>query len=393
MTGLWKGGLLAAALWLPLPVQAQEAVPAADYSIDANWLCRPGRDDACAHDLTSTSIAADGTVTREAFVPATDPAVDCFYVYPTVSTDPGGNSDLVAGREETFVAQVQFARFGAQCRTFAPLYRQATLTSLHARMGGRAGPVADRDLAYGDVLAAWRHYMAHDNKGRGVVLIGHSQGAAVLLALIQAEIDGKPVQKQLVSAILPGTNIVVPKGADVGASLKHIPACRAADQTGCVISYAAFRDTAPPSDSSLFGRGVEPTTMRAFPDARGLCTNPASLAGGPAPLDSYFQTDLGPWADAGFAWTRNGQHIDTPFVSMPGMLSAQCVTTADGSYLAVHIHAAPDDVRTHDIPGDVVVNGRRFSDWGLHRIDMHLAIGDLVGIVGRQGAAYVAAQR
>lgn len=391
MRGL-KRLLLGAVLTLGLtPAQAQTAP--VDYANDASWLCRPGRDDACAVDLTASIIQADGGMVRETFTPAADPAVDCFYVYPTVSTDPGGNSDLNAGPEETFVAKVQFARFGAQCRTFAPLYRQATLTSLHARMNGGAGPAADRDLAYGDVLAAWRHYMAHDNKGRGVVLIGHSQGAAVLLSLIKAEIDGKPAQKQLVSAILPGTNVVVPNGADVGASFKHIPACRAADQTGCVISYTSFRDDVPPSASGLFGRGVEPMTMQAFPNSHGLCTNPASLGGGSAPLRAYFQTDLGPWARDGFAWTRNGQRIDTPFVTIPGLLTARCVTQGSISYLAVHVEAGKDDVRTQDVPGDVIVNGRTFPDWGLHRIDMHLGIGDLVDIVGRQGAAYAATKR
>lgn len=388
----WKWALLGGALMMGLaPVPALSAP--ADYSDDASWLCRPGRDDACAGDLSATIITADGRMQKEAFVRAADPSIDCFYVYPTVSTDPGGNSDLNAGPEETFVAKVQFARFGAQCRTFAPLYRQATLTSLHARMNGGVGPAADRDLAYNDVLAAWRHYMAHDNKGRGVVLIGHSQGAAVLLALIKAEIDGKPAQKQLVSAILLGTNVVVPDGADVGGSLKHIPACRAGDQTGCVISYVSFRDNVPPSQSGLFGKGVEPTSMQAFPNSRAICTNPASLTGGDGPLRSYFQSDLGPWARDGFAWTRDARPIDTPFVTTPGLLTARCVTQGDISYLAVHVAAGKEDVRTQDVPGDVVVKGRVFPDWGLHRIDMHIGIGDLVEIVGRQGAAFTAATR
>ncbi len=37
-----------------------------DYSDDTSWLCRPGRKgDACDVDLTTTVVAADGTLTRE----------------------------------------------------------------------------------------------------------------------------------------------------------------------------------------------------------------------------------------------------------------------------------------------------------------------------------------
>ena len=56
----------------PAAPQAQEqAKPAAapapaknDYSNGDNWLCRPGRQDACAVDLTTTVVAADGKMTR-----------------------------------------------------------------------------------------------------------------------------------------------------------------------------------------------------------------------------------------------------------------------------------------------------------------------------------------
>lgn len=373
---------------------AQEsASSAADYSLDANWLCRPGRPDACAQDLTATVIAADGSMTREAFTRNPDAAIDCFFVYPTVSLDPGGNSDLNPGPEERFVALVQFARFSAQCRTFAPMYRQGTLSSLRARMNGVAGPTGDRALAYNDVLAAWRHYLAHDNHGRGFVLIGHSQGTVVLEALIKEEIDGKPVQAQLVSAILLGANVVVPNGADVGRTFQHIPACRLPAQTGCVISYVSFRATAPPPAGSIFGIAMEPLSPEVFANSHALCTNPAGLTGGAAPLRSYFSTDFGAWAPPGFSWTTRQQTIDTPFVSTPGLLSAECVTNGANTYLAVHVNAGPNDVRTRDIPGDVIVNGRLFPDWGLHRIDVHVAIGDLVDVVGQQSAAYAAQHR
>jgi Protein of unknown function (DUF3089) len=387
-----------AALWVfvatahaapPAAPPAASASAPADYSVDANWLCRPGRADACAQDQTTTVLAADGRMTREAFAPGAEPAIDCFYVYPTVSFDPGGNSDLVPGREELFVAQIQFARFAAHCRTFAPMYRQATLTSLRARMTGGSDPQADRTLAYADVLAAWRYYLAHDNHGRGVVLISHSQGSAVLIPLIKNEIDGKAVEAQLVSAILLGANVVVPNGADVGGTFQHIPACRAATQTGCVISYVTFRDTAPAPPVGLFGHAIEPLSQQVVPNAHALCTNPANLTGGSGPLHSYFPTDSRQWAP-GFSWTTPPQQIDTPFVSTPGLVSAQCVTDGPSTFLAIHVNAGEGDARAHDIPGDVIVNGRLFPDWGLHRIDVSVAIGDLVDIVGRQGEAYAA---
>ncbi|RYD60572.1 MAG: DUF3089 domain-containing protein, partial [Sphingomonadales bacterium] len=204
--------------------------PDPDYRQDANWLCRPRRQDACAQDLTATVIAADGTRTIEAFEPAKNPGFDCFYVYPTVSLDATPNSDLIPGPEEMRVIQFQAARFGAKCRVYAPLYRQVTLTALRALMTGQT-PAIDREMAYRDVEAAWNDYLARDNKGRGVVLIGHSQGSLVLTQLISRAIEGKPTQKLMISAMLIGSSLPVLEGKDIGL-FKTIPLCRAADQTG-----------------------------------------------------------------------------------------------------------------------------------------------------------------
>ena len=35
-----------------------------------------------------------------------------------------------------------------------------------------------------DVLAAWNYYLEHDNQGRGVVLVGHSQGGHTALSAL-----------------------------------------------------------------------------------------------------------------------------------------------------------------------------------------------------------------
>jgi hypothetical protein len=155
-----------------------------DYSDPKTWLCRPGQSadlsrrsgeaakaDYCAVDLTTTIVAADGKLTREDWKANPSAPIDCFYVYPTVSLDPGGNSDMVPGPEERGVVRVQLARFASQCRVYAPLYRQATLTALRAAATSTPIPV-DRGLGYNDVLDAWNYYLQHDNNGRGVVLIG-----------------------------------------------------------------------------------------------------------------------------------------------------------------------------------------------------------------------------
>lgn len=60
-----------------------------------------------------------------------------------------------------------------------------------------------------------------------------------------------------------------------------------------------------------------------------------------------------------------------------------------GSYLAITTNANPSDARTDEIPGDVVANGQVMKDWGLHLIDAHVAMGDLVAVVAQQSKAYL----
>ena len=243
----------------PAPAQPQaEAAPPKpnDYSDLKSWLCRPGRKgDACDVDETATMVAADGKLTRETWTADPNAPIDCFYVYPTISTDPTPNSDMTADPAELNVVRQQFARFASKCRPYAPLYRQVTLAGLRRMLApGGGGASLDKGVQYDDVRDAWNYYLQNDNKGRGVVLVAHSQGSFILAELIREEIDGKPIQSRLVSAILLGTTIAVPKGKDVGGAFKNIPLCQAASQTGCVITYASFRSTIPPPANTLFGK-------------------------------------------------------------------------------------------------------------------------------------------
>jgi len=373
----------------PAPAPALAPLPPVDYADKANWVCWPGATpNACDIDLTTTVVGADGSMTAEPF--KADPAapIDCFYVYPTVSIDPGVLANLAVERAEQQVVKQQFARLAASCRLYAPVYRQFTLTALLARMTGKPPPPAPpgaEAVPYNDVKDAWNYYLAHANGGRGVVLIGHSQGSGVLTQLIKKEIDGKPAQGRLVSAILMGTSLVVPAGRDVGGDFKTVPLCHAPDQLGCVIAYASFRETSPPPADSFFGRPRTPA-----PGMAAACVNPANLPGGAGPLHGYFPSgaeSIAPGAQEPGPWVE-GKTVSTPFVSTPGLLTATCVSTPAFNYLSVHINADPKSPRSNQLIGDVVVGGQVQKNWGLHLIDANLAMGNLVDIVRQEGAAW-----
>ncbi len=370
--------------------QAQPTPQRNDYAKPEAWVCWPGKaGDACSVDMTSTVIKADGSMSTETFRPDPKAPVDCFYVYPTVSNDPGVVSDMTANAEERNVVRAQLARLGSECRLYAPLYRQFTLTALRAVALGQPFPGADdpavRLVGYNDVLDAWNHYLAHENKGRGVVFVGHSQGSGVLMRMIAAEVDGKPVQKQMISAILLGTNLPLDKGKDTGV-FKSIPTCKSAGQIGCAISYVTFRDTIPPPANSRFGRIADPGQEAA-------CVNPAALGGGKGELKAYLSNSaaqIASTSQANPAWVKGKPNPRTPFVTLPGLLSGRCVSKDGFNYLEANVNADPSDPRTDTIPGDVAQGGVIVKDWGLHLIDANIAMGNLVDIVGAQSKAYLA---
>jgi hypothetical protein len=264
------------------------------------------------------------------------------------------------------------------------MYRQITLAGLRRMLaGGGGGASLENGTQYTDVKDAWNHYLQNDNKGRGVVLVAHSQGSFILNRLIREEIDGKPVQSRLVSAILLGTTLEVPKGKDVGGSFKTIPLCRAASQTGCVISYASFRSTVPPPANTLFGKV-------ASPDMQAACTNPAALAGGSGELRAYLDSTGKTITSTPPAkpWVTPEKPIDTPWVSVPGLLSAKCATNENATYLEITVNGKADDPRVDDITGDLGAVGKPIAAWGLHLIDVNLAMGNLLDLVEAQSKAY-----
>jgi len=342
------------------------------------WLCRPGlASDPCTADLTATVIARDGARRVERTRSARDPAVDCFYVYPTISGQPTVNANLAVGLRQLAVALAEASRFSQVCRVYAPVYRQITLNALrHPARISRA----DARVAYDSVKAAFRDYLAHYNHGRGIVFIGHSQGATILTRLLQREVDRSPsIRRRMVSALLLGGNVTVRKSRSTGGDFSRIPACSSEHQTGCVVAYSSF--TAKPPPNSQFGRTTSDAGVRLLAPTnpshtlRIMCVNPAAPGGGTAPLDPYL-----PSLALRFLPGRRRLKVGTPWVSFPGEYAARCKSSGNATWLQV-THVSGHDRRPPLAEsGDAVL--------GLHILDVNIALGNLVRLVRDQAAAF-----
>jgi hypothetical protein len=346
------------------------AAPASGAEKTFAWLCKPGlKSNPCTGDLTASVVGKSGKVVRtERTKVAAKHPIDCFYVYPTVSSQSTTNADLTIDPEQIAIAKYQAERFSQNCTIYAPVYRQLTIAGIFDPSKITA---ETRAIAYAGVRDSWREYLRKYNKGRGVVLIGHSQGSFSLRQLITSEIDNKPsVRRRLVSAVLLGGNVEVKKGKDVGGDFKNIPACRAAAQTGCVIAYSMF-NAVPPEDSR-FAR-----TTNAKNEV--LCTNPATLDGSKGRLKPYDYTTPfpGTLGIAVNAFIGPLPDVPTPWLIPNGRYTAKCANTGGASYLSVTASNGARDFTPSPNPG-----------WGWHLGDVNLAGGNLTSIVATQAAAY-----
>src|ERR671911_109410 len=184
--------------------------PAAEAKVV--WLCEPEkRANPCEPSLTTTSYAPSGERLGVKRVRrAARRRADCFYVYPTVSDQKQPQATKVVDAVLRSIALYQVARYSRDCRVFAPVYRQVTIQGL---LNPSTVTREMREQGYDDVVEAWRRYLRRHNRGRGVVLMGHSQGTFVLRRLIREEIDPKPAaRRRIVSAVLPGGHVPPAEG-------------------------------------------------------------------------------------------------------------------------------------------------------------------------------------
>lgn len=246
--------------------------PSAAHAEDTVWICKPGQvDDLCAGSISTT---AGNPPVNIGFSRPETPPVDCFYVYPTVSAQNTPNTNLDKDPEVKRVVVQQARMFSRVCDVYAPMYRQDTSPGVYTER---------TEVAYQSALSAWKDYLANYNDGRGVILVGHSQGSATLARLVDEEIDPKPaIRKRLVGAILPGANIHVPKNGLVGGMFANIPACSEVGEYGCLVAYSMFNGTPannPPFGDVGSGYWAYDMPRPARKQYEVVCTNPVELSG------------------------------------------------------------------------------------------------------------------
>jgi hypothetical protein len=358
----------------PAVPRADAASTAHDTASKTVWLCRPGlANDPCAYSPAATSVTAVGATGPAPPVSAPSAGkFDCFYVYPTSSTEPGNNSDLAIQPQEVGAAVAQASQFSQVCNVWAPMYRQATEAALKSGAAFRPSVIA---TAYESLLSAWKDFLANDDDGRPVVFIGHSQGAAMLIKLLQAGVDPSPsLRKLMVSAIILGGNVQVPIGRDVGGSFRNIPTCASASQTGCVIAYSTFGSMPPPA--AMFGRPGQGVSLQSGQTTKAgqqvACVNPVTFSVHSGALQPYFLSALS---------RERHVKVSTPWVTYPGLYTAQCEQSGGASWLQIDTAAQAGDDRP-------TISATLGPLWGYHLDDVNLALGNLVADVMHEEAVY-----
>lgn len=342
------------------------------YRDDNLWLCKPGiESDYCYGDLRATEILPDGTTRIVEHLPEQNSEIDCFYIYPTVDiTGPIGNHTDFSDITPMLVPLMnQAARFSSVCAVYAPLYRQVTLPTF-------ASPYKDDylEIAYSDVLDAFRHYLDCCNNGRQFVLMGHSQGSIMLRMLMEREFDSdENLKKRLIAALLIGGDVFVPENERSGGTFKTIPLCSYPEETGCVIAYRSYAEGYPPRIP--WPAGFPPGTDSA-------CVNPAGTGNEWGYLSgSYFPVKID---FPGFQRTIM-EGLETPFFLYRNFFRARCSHTEAGSYLEIGTVPGEGDQRTIPIPLEEIP---LFDVAGLHMLDYNLALENLIELVRIKSANY-----
>ena len=280
--------------------EAPAPLPAGAYDGPSRWLARAG----------APGVA--GWLPKGGSGGSSMPAL-VFYVHPTSLFDRNRWNarlpDPVVDAPAEQFARAQASAFNAG-EVWAPRYRQATFGAM---LTGKPDGRAAIDAAYRDVLAAFDTFLTQSDGQRPIVLVGHSQGALLLMRLMHERVAATPLAGRIAAAYVIGWPVSI--AHDLPAM--GLPACTGPDQPGCVLSWMSFAEPADPAatlDAYARDPGLDGMSRKG---SAILCTNPLNVgAAASAPASANLGTLL-PAPDPSGA------------MLVPGMVPASCA--ADGT--------------------------------------------------------------
>ena len=274
--------------------------PAPDYAQASSWAAWPGRE-------SGALFAPKGIANPDGMR-----AVDVFFVHPTGYLNGGDwnspmNPESLTEENTKWMMANQASAFSGCCNVYAPRYREASIF----RYWSASPEIAKNamDFAYADVVRAFEHYMANENKGRPFIIASHSQGTEHAFRLVQEKIDGTSLQPSMIAAYVIGSRIT----NTAANALKSVKVCDASNETGCIVHWAAFGEDGwvPPEMSDLVC--VNPLTWRRDGARAG-----AELHQGGVPESGKFSPKL--WGDD----APQGTVFEPLGAPMPKLTWAEC---------------------------------------------------------------------
>lgn len=188
--------------------------------------------------------------------------VDVFFIHPTTYVNKVNDSiwnadiadvELNKKTDESTILN-QASVFNAAGKIYAPRYRQAHIKAFTVSDEDTLKANAAFDLAYSDIVNAFKYYLAHYNNSRPIIIASHSQGSKHAQRLLKDFFSNQTLKNKLVIAYVIGFATPNDLCAD-------IPACSSPEQTGCICAWRTFRDD------------YEPTKF--YPNE--ICVNPISF--------------------------------------------------------------------------------------------------------------------
>ena len=249
---------------------AQAPLDTNAYEDPAMWLSRPGfgiNDPARWQPALESGAGAPAAAeTRDS-----PPKFAVFFIHPTSYLDRSNWNASLDDGESQRIAKIYVrgmaSPFNQASEIWAPKYRQATFGAF---LTDKADGQQAIEAAYSDVKQAFAYFLSSIDADTPIVLAGHSQGALHLQRLLREEVVASQVAPRVAAIYAVGWPISVPH--DLPAL--GFPACAAANQAGCIMSWSSYAEPADPSDvldtyAASVGFDGQPRGTSPI-----LCTNP-----------------------------------------------------------------------------------------------------------------------